>query len=855
MGASSPDTPRLIQRIPEGLRIDSDEVLDRFFGWVEAVGLEPYPAQEEALLELMTGHHVILSTPTGSGKSLVALGLHFRAMAEGRRSFYTAPIKALVSEKFFALCEQFGAENVGMLTGDATINWAAPIICCTAEVLSNMSVQQGEAADAPYVVMDEFHYYSDRDRGVAWQIPLLTLPHTTFLLMSATLGDVRQIAERVEESTGGAVAHVHSDLRPVPLDFSYRETPLLETVEKLLTSRKQPIYIVHFTQREASEQAQGLTSASITDRDEKRLIAEAIRDFRFDTPYGRDVQRFLRHGIGVHHAGLLPKYRLLVEQLAQQGLLKVICGTDTLGVGVNIPIRTALFTKLCKFDGEKVSILSVRDFKQISGRAGRKGFDDLGSVVCQAPEHVIENKRLELKAEIGGRKKKINRKKAPTRGYVHWDASTFDRLVTSAPESLSSRFSMSHGLVVSCLQSELRRGRSNSGYSRLLELIDLCHEDPRRKSRLRRDAAAQFRTLRLAGIVEVARDDESGRPTVRVSSDLQADFSLHHTLSLYLVEAVEALDLDSPTHALETLSLVEAILENPRAILHQMVQKAKGDLLSQLKADRVPYEERIARLDEVTWEKPDADFIYATFNLFAEKHPWIGDENIRPKSIARDMVERYSSFDDYVRSYGLARMEGVLLRYLGQVHTTLTHTVPDALKTEEVRDVIAYLRTILLRVDSSLLEEWESLIDPKRPAAGGADPVQPRRTPSLRDDPRELQARIRSECHLLVHALARGDFEQASRCVAPDPDDAWSVDRFAAELAPFFQEYERIVFDPGSRRSHLTLISEREPGLWDVHQTLVDELGDNLWSAVAEVDLRTDFSPDLPLIRLLRISP
>ena len=347
-------------RVPLGAAIrDPGAILDRFLGWVSEIGLEPYPAQEEALLELMAGRHVVLSTPTGSGKSLVALGLHFKARCEGRRSFYTAPIKALVSEKFFALCDVFGPENVGMLTGDASLNWAAPIICCTAEVLANMALRQGEATDAPYVVMDEFHYYGDRDRGSAWQIPLLTLPHTTFLLMSATLGDTAAIEEKLRERTGREVAHVHSDERPVPLDFEYRERPIHETVEELLEADKAPVYIVNFTQRECAELGQALTSAKISSREEKRSIAEAIGEFRFDTPYGKDVRRMIGHGIGIHHAGLLPKYRLLVEQLSQRGLLKVICGTDTLGVGVNIPIRTVLFTKLCKFDGEKVRILEL----------------------------------------------------------------------------------------------------------------------------------------------------------------------------------------------------------------------------------------------------------------------------------------------------------------------------------------------------------------------------------------------------------------------------------------------------------------------------------------------------------------
>ncbi|MEZ4293089.1 MAG: DUF3516 domain-containing protein, partial [Myxococcota bacterium] len=388
-----------------------------------------------------------------------------------------------MSEKFFALCEELGAENVGMLTGDASINWAAPVICCTAEVLANMALRQGSATDAPYVVMDEFHYFADRDRGWAWQVPLLSLPRTTFLLMSATLGNTAHIEERLASLTNRDVAHVHSDERPVPLDYTYRETPIVETVENLLAGGRAPIYIVHFTQREAAEQAQGLTSAQITDKDEKRALSEAIGGFRFDTPYGKDVQRFLRFGVGLHHAGLLPKYRLLVEQLAAKGLLKVICGTDTLGVGVNIPIRTVLFTKLSKFDGEKVGLLSVRDFKQIAGRAGRRGYDVAGSVVCQAPEHVIENLRAAEKSAKGGRNKK-EKKKPPPRGFVGWSAETFAQLCEQPPETLRSQLSISHGTIVALLQRGADQRLPGSGYRELIELVDRSFETPARKKRL-----------------------------------------------------------------------------------------------------------------------------------------------------------------------------------------------------------------------------------------------------------------------------------------------------------------------------------------------------------------------------------
>jgi superfamily II RNA helicase len=375
---------RLHHYLPEsgsGTSPDPDTILEHFLDWVARKDLDLYAEQEEAILELLADRHVVLSTPTGSGKSMVALALHWKALCEGRRSFYTAPVKALVSEKFFDLCQELGPERVGMLTGDASVNHDAPVICCTTEVLANMALRSGDEIDAPYVVLDEFHYYADRDRGVSWQIPLITLKNTLFLMMSATVGNTAAIEERLRDYSGRAVAHVHSDVRPVPLDFEYRETSLHQTLEELHESGRSPVYVVNFTQRECGDLAQGSTSARFCTGPERKAIARTLADARFDTAYGKEIKRFLGHGIGVHHAGLLPKYRLLVEQLAQQGHLKVIFGTDTLGVGVNIPIRTVVFTRLSKFDGEKVGILSVREFKQIAGRAGRRGFDEQGSVV------------------------------------------------------------------------------------------------------------------------------------------------------------------------------------------------------------------------------------------------------------------------------------------------------------------------------------------------------------------------------------------------------------------------------------------------------------------------------------------
>ncbi|HEY5656174.1 MAG TPA: DUF3516 domain-containing protein [Myxococcota bacterium] len=845
MSAPSDAQRTLRERVPAGGTREAGEILERFLAWVGDIGLEPYPEQEEAILELLADRHVVLSTPTGSGKSLVALALHFKALCEGARSFYTAPVKALVSEKFFALCAEFGAENVGMLTGDASINRDAPIICCTTEVLANMALSGGEAERIPYAVLDEFHYYADRERGAAWQVPLIALPRTLFLMMSATLGNTDPIERRLRDYTGREVVHVHSDDRPVPLDFAYCDTPLHETLEDLIRRRLSPVYVVNFTQRECADRAQGITSANFCSRDERQRIADAIAGFRFDTAYGRELRRFLGHGVGVHHAGLLPKYRLLVEQLAQRGLLKVVFGTDTLGVGVNIPIRTVLFTRLSKYDGEKISLLSVRDFKQIAGRAGRKGFDEHGSVWCQAPEHVIENRRLEQKAARGGKRRAPRKKKAPP-GFVPWNEQTFERLVEQPPEMLESRFDVTHGMIVAVLQRG-SEGGGGADYRALIELVNRCHESDAVKARLRRHAAALFRSLRRAGVVEVV-DAAFGPPEVRVRADLATDFSLTGTLSLYLVEAASALDPDAPDHALVLLSLVEAIQENPVPILAQQVWTKKRELVARLKAEGVEYDERMRRLEKVTYDRPEEAFIGESFRLFAEHHPWVREEYVSPKSVAREMFEGYRSFHDYVKQYALARSEGLLLRYLSQVHNTLAKSLPPAARTEAVFDAIAFFHTMISRVDSSLVEAWEDLFRPR--VEREAVPAPPF---DLATDARAFKARVRSEMLGLTAALARGHFEEALDFVRPDAEQPWDPAQLEAALAPFLAEYGEIVFTPEARRAHHTLIRATGARTWDVAQVLVDPAGDNLWALHGEVDLRGQRDPEGPLVGLRRI--
>ncbi|TVR48704.1 MAG: DUF3516 domain-containing protein [Puniceicoccaceae bacterium] len=855
-----------------------EAVLDAFLSYVAEKGLELYPAQERAILELLEGRNVILNTPTGSGKSLVAAALHFAGLCAGRRSVYTCPIKALVNEKFLSLCREFGPENVGMSTGDASVNRSAPVLCCTAEVLANIALHDGSAAPVHDVVMDEFHYYSDRDRGVAWQVPLLALPQCRFLLMSATLGETSFFECELTRRTGRETVVVASVERPVPLAFSYSEDGLDGLVLSLHEASRLPAYLVHFTQRAATETAQKLMSLDLCSRAEKDALAEALAEVRFTTPFGRELRKYLRHGIGVHHAGLLPRYRLLVEKLAQENRLRLICGTDTLGVGVNVPIRTVVFTALSKYDGDRLKILPIRDFHQIAGRAGRKGFDDQGYVVAQAPEHEIENRKLERKAkENPAKARKFVRRKPPER-FVNWDEKTFLRLQQSLPEPLTSSFRVGHGMLLNVLS------RPGDGCRAMRDLIRDCHEPPSAKAAHRRRAFSLFRSLVEKDIIELLpRDHPSGRK-LRLNLDLQDDFSLDQALALFLVDAVVALDRDDPGYSLKVLSLVEAVLENPDAILRRQVDRLKSELLRDLKDQGVPYEERMEKLDTVEHPKPEREFIYETFNGFAARHPWVGEENIRPKSIAREMVERYSSFNDYVKEYGLERAEGLLLRHLTGVYKTLTQTVPEDCRTEEVEELRTFLEQLVRSTDSSLLDEWEALLHPEAvvsPADRDA-PVRPQpRGPDPARDPAGALRQFRHAVFSFLKPLSQHRFRAAAEVLAElagrPADDAapppvvpvgeeqenegrgrfrWNEQALVSAFEPYQASHERLLLDPSARAAAHTRL-EKDPltGDWLLFQTLVDPEGLNDWGLTFRVEVEGGREAGAPRLSLESLQP
>jgi superfamily II RNA helicase len=832
---------------------DPDALFDAFSEWAGEQGISLYPAQEEALMEVVTGANLILSTPTGSGKSLVAAGAHFAALARYRedpkqRTFYTAPIKALVSEKFFALCAMFGADKVGMLTGDASVNPNAPIICCTAEVLANHALRDGAAADIGQVVMDEFHFYAEPDRGWAWQVPILELPRAQFVLMSATLGDVTRFEKDLTRRTGRPTAVVSSGQRPVPLYYNYQETPLHETLEDLLQTNQAPIYVVHFTQAAAIERAQALMSVNVCTKEEKAAIAEMIGNFRFTAGFGKTLSRLVRHGIGVHHAGMLPKYRRLVELLAQAGLLKVICGTDTLGVGINVPIRTVLFTGLTKYDGVKTRQLKAREFHQIAGRAGRAGFDSAGYVVAQAPEHEVENAKRVAKA--GGDKKKLSRVvrvKAPD-GFVSWGKPSFERMVAAEPEPLTSSFQVSHAMLLNVIS------RPGDAFDAMRHLLEDNHEDRKSQLKLIRKAIAIYRALLAAGIVErLDEPDEQGR-IVRLTKDLQFDFALNQPLSPFALATLELLEPESPTYALDALSVIESTLDNPRQVLSAQQNKARGEAVAQMKADGIEYEERMELLEKVTYPKPLDELLEAAYDVYKRSSPWVADYEVAPKSVARDMYERAMTFAEYVSFYTLPRSEGLLLRYLADAYKALKHTMPEEMRNDEVDDLIEWLGEMVRQVDSSLLDEWEELVNPGEEAPAVTPHNFDERPPPVTANARAFRVMVRNELFHRVELFALKKYDDLGEL---DAGSGWDSEKWYYAIEDYFEVHDELGTGPDARGPKLLVIDEKpdgEPGKWLVRQIFDDPEGDHDWGISGEVDLAASDEAGEAVVRVTDVN-
>ncbi|MFT3875180.1 MAG: DUF3516 domain-containing protein [Propioniciclava sp.] len=808
---------------------DPDSLYDAFTSWASKDGLELYPHQDEAILEVLSGANVIVTTPTGSGKSLIATGAHLAAWASGGRTYYTAPIKALVSEKFFALVDTFGADQVGMVTGDAAVNSDAPIICCTAEILANIALREGRDAEVTQVVMDEFHFIADRDRGWAWQVPLIELPQAQFIIMSATLGDTTRLVKTLESSTGRPTAVIADAVRPVPLSYRWSLDPVHETIAEIIQTGQAPVYVVHATQAAAVERAQALLSQGIVDASRRKQISEALRGFAFTSGFGKTLEKLLLAGLAVHHAGMLPRYRRLVETLAQRGLLAVVCGTDTLGVGINLPIRTVLFNALTKFDGRRSRVMRSREFHQIAGRAGRAGFDTIGYVVAQAPEHEVENARIAAKFAGDPKKLRSVRRKKPPEGFVNYTEATYTKLIESTPEELHARMRITHAMLLNLLQRDEDTGAA------VVRLVDSATHERKVRGAMLRRAAQIGRSLVRAGVVTRLTEPTPGGRRYALAVDLQDDFALNQPLSAFAVNVIETLDPEAPDYALDVVSVIEATLENPMTLLLAQQFRARGEAVAEMKADGLDYDERVEALDEITWPQPLADLLDDAWTAQSATHPWLVETPVSPKAIVRDMYAQGMTFGEYVAHYKVQRSEGLLLRYLSDAWRALRQTVPEASRTEELADLIAWLGQVTRMVDSSLLDEWEKLagLTGETPT-GHLDDAPPPPARPVTGNERAFRVLVRNALWRRVELMADDDVDALASLESGQV--VMTRARWDEALGEYWDEHDEILTDADARGPGLFSVTAKGR-IWEVRQGIADPEGNRDWVLDAFVDL------------------
>lgn len=527
---------------------------------------------------------------------------------------------------------------------------------------------------------------------------------------------------------------------------------------------------------------------------------------------------------------MLPRYRRLVEQLAQQGLLPVICGTDTLGVGINVPIHSVVLTALTKFDGTKMRKLRAREFHQIAGRAGRMGFDTEGLVIAEAPEFEIENAKALAKAGNDPKKlKKIKRKKAPE-GFVTWNENTFDKLIDAAPETLLPHMKITHSMVL----NEVEQG-GDARY-RIDRLIDDSAQTPEQKERLHARADEIFQTLFDTNVIETEDRDDGGKDYF-MTVDMPDDFALDQPLSPFLLAALELLDPESDTYALDVISMVEATLEDPKQVLRAQERQARDEAMIRMKEDGLDYDERMDRLQEITYPKPLEDMLQAAFDEYRHDVPWANDYWLSPKSVVRDMVETASDFTGYIARYNIARSEGTLLRYLSDAYRALARTVPQEKRDEQLGDIISWLRVVVRSIDSSLVDEWEHAGTDTDASEAAANLAAPGAKQAVVEDRRGLTVLVRNAMFRRVQLM---DLDKPDELGALDKDWGYGVHEWEDTLDDYYDEHEYVNIDAKARSGELFILDESKENsehAWKVRQIIDDSDGDHDWAITGTVDL------------------
>ena len=685
-------------------------------------GLEPYPVQEQAVSAIFANQSVMVTVPTGTGKTLMAKAALFRAVGKGERAIYTTPLRALTEEKYRELCADFGDENVGFATGDYKVNREAPIQVEVAEILWNRIVADKHVSPAEIVVMDEGHYFNDPERGYVWEQSIIGLdPRTQLVILSATVGHAEKFCQWVEVTRRMPMALVESRERKVPLVHEFREDMLIDTVKELAHKGDVPAIVFVFGREQCFEVARLLKSCRRFTTDEEKVRVEALCDEAL-LPSGeaKELRPLLTHGIGVHHAGILPRYKQLVEQLALERLIKFVVSTETIAAGINLPARTVVFPSLRKFIKQAPRMLTSAEYHQMAGRAGRPQFDDRGLAITLAPEQVVSDLKKEMKGskyDLEKLRKSVYgraRAEAQRKQDVIWTPESHAELMRGEPAELRSKTKITAEQVLAiglpdlteaklpttdaeARMAEAERSLPPSMRLDIVTVIENLLLTERERKELLKILGQLVDNMKALGVLDEHGKQVSGE-MIRKLQGMDGVF-IWWTLFNHQLEYTELREL------------VEYLID------HDIIQRQLDRKGEDEKREWMRTKLREMRLENphVTWDDVEAAYekehprvltkIEQIHAEFAAKvpHPELHGGK-RAKNTWAQLEESGLGFLEFVEKHNLEHEEGTQFSYLVRV-MNFANKLGEASQLPEFEDMAERVRKLLARIDLRLVEE------------------------------------------------------------------------------------------------------------------------------------------------------
>ena len=715
-----------------------DDLASRY---LDQLPFEPYRVQEEALLAWFSAEQgVLVCAPTGTGKMVIAEAALFEALHSGKTAYYTTPLIALTEQKFremqtLAVKWGFQPADVGLVTGNRRENPDARVLVVVAEILLNRLLHTAafDFRQVGAVVMDEFHSFADPERGMVWELALGLLPaHVRTLLLSATVGNAVDFLHWLRQAHQRRLELVTGDERKVPLRFHWvGDTLLTEHIEEMAKGedevRRTPALIFCFNREECWTVAEQLKGKGILTSGQQARLSKALDDYDWSEGAGPKLKQLLVRGVGVHHAGVLPKYRRIVEELFQRKLLSVAVCTETLSSGINLPARSVVVPSIMKGPPEKKKLLDPSTAHQIFGRAGRPQFDKEGHVFVLAHEDDVKIARWREKydqipedtRDPGLLKaKKALKKKMPTRraNEQYWNEAQFNKLCQAPPGKLYSRGPLPWRLLAYMLDASpevdrIRRlvgkrlmepGRIEAGQRELDQMlmtlwragyVTLEPEPPKKEDVEAAAAAAEAAKSKTQprlefsfGFAEKAKQVEPepyqpmlARPTEDLAK-LLLFRGIHPLYAVFLVNQLGVADRN------ERIQAMESVLELPRSVAHFVRVPKQSELppgpLATLRLDAHLLQLGLATPEELSaTAKEEAEEERGHRRVFEEDRVWVlaladklrrlfdydfpgvRDLRVSPVWAAGELLEFGGDFNKYITSKSLQKQEGVIFRH------------------------------------------------------------------------------------------------------------------------------------------------------------------------------------------------